>query len=56
MHEGVTVKVLLDSSAIGIFMDKRMAARHRFKLQKLERPIIVRNMDRMNNSEGAITH
>ena len=56
MHEGVTVKVLLDSSATGIFMDKRMTARHRFKLQKLERPIIVRNMDRMNNSEGAITH
>jgi len=33
-----------------------MAARHRFKLQKLERPIMVRNVDGMNNSRGAITH
>jgi len=42
-HEGVTVKALLDSSATGMFMDKRMAARHGFKLQKLERPIMVKN-------------
>jgi len=47
-HEGVTVKALLDNSAMGIFMDKRMAARHGFKLQKLERPIIVRNVDGTN--------
>ena len=55
-HEGVTVKVLLDSGATGIFMDKRTAARHGFMPQKLERPIIVRNIDRTNNSGGAITH
>jgi len=55
-HEGVTVKALLDSSAIGMFIDKRMAAKHEFKLQKLERPIMVRNVDGTNNSEGAITH
>jgi len=56
MHEGVTVKALLDSGTTGMFMDKRMAARHGFKLQKLERPIMVRNMDGTNNSRGAITH
>jgi len=56
MHEGVTVKALLDSSATGMFMDKRMAARHGFKLQKLERLIMVRNVDGTNNSGGAITH
>jgi len=56
MHEGITVKALLDSGAIGMFMDKKMAARHGFKLQKLERPIMVRNMDGINNSGGAITH
>jgi len=56
MHEDVTVKALLDSGATGIFMDKRMAARHGFKLQKLERLIIVRNMDGTNNSREAITH
>ena len=49
-HEGVTVKALLDSGATGIFMDKRMAARHGFKLQKLEKPIVVRNIDGTNNS------
>jgi len=43
-HEGITVRALLDSSATRMFMDKRMVARHGFKLQKLERPIMVRNM------------
>jgi len=55
-HEGVTVKVLLDSGAMRMFMDKRMAARHGFKLQKLERPIMVRNVDGTNNSGGVITY
>jgi len=55
-YEGVTVKVLLDSSATRMFIDKRMAARYGFKLQKLERPIMVRNMDGTNNSRGAITY
>jgi len=56
MHKDVTVKALLDSSATGMFMDKRIAARHGFKLQKLERLIMVRNIDGTNNSKGAITH
>ena len=53
-YEGVTVKALLDSGATGIFMDKRMAARHGFKLQKLEKPIVVRNIDGTNNSGGVL--
>jgi len=56
MHEGITVKVLLDSSTTEMFMDRKMAARNGFKLQKLERPVVVRNMNGMNNSRGAITH
>jgi len=56
MHEGITVKVLLDSSTTEMFMDKKMAARNRFKLQKLERPVVVRNVNGMNNSRGTITH
>jgi len=56
IYKSVTVKALLDSSAIGIFMDKRMAARHRFKLQKLDRLIMVRNMNRTNNSREAIIY
>jgi len=55
-YEGVTIKALLDSGATGMFMNKRMAARYRFKLQKLKRPIAVRNVDGTNNSGGAITY
>jgi len=55
-HEGIMIKVLLDSSATGMFIDRQVAARHGFKLQKLERPIAVRNVDGTNNSRGAITH
>jgi len=46
----------LDSGAMGMFMDRRTAEKHGFRLQKLERPIIVRNVNRTNNSGGAITH
>ena len=31
-HEDVTVKALLDSSTMGMFMDKRIAAKHGFTL------------------------
>ena len=55
-HEGVVIKVLLDSGTMGMFMDRQMAARHGFKLQKLERPLVVRNVDGTSNSRGAITH
>jgi len=55
-HEGVMIKVLLDSGATGMFMDKETAVRHGFKLQKLERPLAVRNVDGTSNSGGAITH
>jgi len=50
------VKALLDSGTTGMFMNKKMAAKHGFRLQKLERPVVVRNVDRTNNSGGAITH
>ena len=55
-HEGIMIKVLLDSSATEMFIDRQVAARHGFKLQKLERPIAVRNVDGTNNSGGAITY
>jgi len=55
-HEGVIIKALLDSGATGMFMDRQTAARHGFKLQKLERPLMVKNVDGMVNSGGAITH
>jgi len=39
------VKALLDSGTTGMFMNKKMAAKHGFRLQKLERPVVVRNVD-----------
>jgi len=50
------VKALLDSGTTEMFMDRRTAAKHGFRLQKLKRPIAVRNVDRTNNSGEAITH
>jgi len=55
-HKGITVKVLLDSGATEMFMDRKTVAKHGFKLQKLDRPVVVRNVDGMNNSAGAITY
>jgi len=46
----------LDSGATGIFMNKKIAARHGFRLQKLERLVMVRNVDGTNNSREAITY
>jgi len=56
MHEDTTVKVLLDNSVTEMFMNKKMAVKYRFKLQKLDRLVIVRNVDRTNNSGEAITY
>ena len=56
MHEGVTVKALLDSGATGMFMDRKIAAKYKFRLQKLERLVMVRNIDGINNSGEAITY
>jgi len=55
-YEGILVKALLDSGTTGMFIDQKIAARHGFRLQKLERLIVVRNVDGTNNSAGAITH
>jgi len=55
-HEGVMIKAPLDSGTTGMFMDRQTAAKHEFKLQKLERAIAVRNVDSTNNSRGTITY
>jgi len=39
MHEGITVKALLDSGTTRMFMDREMAQRYGFKMTKLERPL-----------------
>jgi len=55
-HEGMIIKALLDSGATEMFMNRQIAARHGFKLQKLERPLMVKNVDGTVNSRGAITY
>lgn len=47
-HKGMTVKVLLDSRATGLFVDKSFVENHGFKRKKLVKPIEVRNVDRTN--------
>ena len=55
-HEGVTVKALLDSGAIGIFMDKEFTEEQGFKLVKLDKPVEVKNVDRTDNNGGRIEY
>jgi len=55
-HEGRTVRVLLDSGAMGMFMSKKLAEKGGYKLIKLNQPIQVRNVDSTGNSRGAIIH
>jgi len=55
-HESMTVKALLDNSTTEMFIDKKMIAKHKFKLEKLDRPVTVRNIDKTNNSRGAIIY
>jgi len=56
MHKGVTIKALLDSGAMGMFMDREMARKHGFKMTKLERPLKIKNVDGTENSKGNIMH
>jgi len=56
MHERFTIKALLDSGATEMFMNRKTTAKHGFRLQKLERPVKVKNINGLYNSGGAITH
>jgi len=55
-HKGIVVKALLDSGAIGLFMDTTFAREKGFKMEKLKKPLLVRNMDGTVNVGGAIMH
>jgi len=55
-HEGIAVKALLDSGVIGLFINTTFAKKKGFKMEKLKKPLLVRNMDGMANMGGAITH
>jgi len=55
MHKGIIVKVLFNSSAMEMFMNREMAKKHGFKMTKLERQLKVKNVDGTENSGGNIT-
>jgi len=55
-HKGVSVKALLDSRATGLFISKKLVERQGFKLERLAKPIKVRNVNGSDNQGGSITH
>jgi len=55
-HEGVAVRTLLDSGITGLFMDTTFAQEKGFKMEKLKKPLLVRNVDGTVNAGEAITH
>ena len=55
-HEGVSVKALLDSGATKMFANKKFVEKNGFKLEKLDRPVRIRNVNGMGNSGGLVTH
>src|SRR6202522_1326284 len=55
-NETVETKVLLDTGAEGLLMDKNYAEQHDVVLQKLANPITPSNVDGTLNHAGQITH
>jgi len=55
-HEGVVVRALLDSGATGLFMNTTFAREKGLKIEKLKKPLLVRNVDGTVNVGRAITH
>ena len=55
-YEGRTVRALLNSRAMEMFMSRSLAQKGGYRLIKLNQPIQVRNVDGTDNSGGAITH
>jgi len=44
-HEGVMVKVLLDSSTTEMFANRKFVEKNRFRLEKLDRPYRITNVN-----------
>jgi len=50
------VKALLDSGVTGLFMNMTFMKEKGFKIERIKKPLIVKNMNRMINMREAITH
>jgi len=55
-HEGVAVKVLLDSGATGLFMNMAFTKEKGFRMERMKKPLLVKNVDGTINVEGAIMY
>ena len=55
-HEEVAVKALLDSRAIGLFMDMTFAREKGFKMERIKKPLMVKNVNGTINVGGAIMY
>jgi len=55
-HKGIAVKVLLDSEAIGLFMNTKFAKEKEFKLERLKNPLLVQNINGLVNMGEVITY
>ena len=56
IQEEVTVEALLDSSATGLVMSSEFTRKQGFKLEKIERPIYIINMNSFFNKEKSIEY
>ena len=54
IQEGVMVEALLDSGATKLVMSLKFTRKQRFNLKKMERPIYMRNINKMFNKERPI--
>jgi len=55
-YEGVVVRALLDSGVTGLFIDTIFAQKKGFKIEKLKKLLLVRNINRTVNAGEAIMH
>jgi len=55
-QKGVTMEALLDSEVTKLVMSSEFTRKQEFKLKKIEKPIYVRNMDRIFIKEELIKH
>ena len=56
MQKGVTIEVLLDSSAMELVISSEFTRKQGFKLKKIEKPIYMRNANDSFNKERLIEH
>jgi len=54
IQEKITVKALLDSEVIELVISLEFTKKQEFKLKKIEKPIYIRNINKIFNKKGPI--